>query len=490
MKRNYFLLAILISLIVACEKSEDSIPKETLAIINGETFNPAKSEAKKSGGKFIISFESGLKKIEIVTNDTITGTYMVVSKSLKSVAILQANISYSDGSNTYFATTGAVEIIKNNDGTISGTYSATASGNDMTIEINSGSFANIETVKTVALIETEAAINDTLLLCYSKLQEYIELLYLFDAVYSNNIPAPDGSWTEIYNHTQSQASNNEKILNLWSNAYEIIYKVNLILASSETVNDKFTKNTIIGQAKAIRAYLFYFLSNWFGEIPLETGISESMISRNTIPEVFERIKQDAKEASIYLPAKSSTYEDFRINKFFAFGLLARTYLDNNNFSMADSLAKNIINSGEYALSMNSNNFLEGDYEIIWGFNKKINVEFNNFFTKGFYIPVIRYTEIILIYSVASLNLGKTGNYIDIFNQLKDRNGEPHVTSVTSDEIFQLWKTELAKEGNMFTTLKRFGSALSVVQNEPHKLLLPVPLTFIINNVNLTQNAGY
>lgn len=490
MKRNYLLIVTLISLIVACEKGENSIPTETTAIIDGETFNPSKSEAKKSGSKFIITFESGVKKIEIVTNDTISGTYSIVSQSLKTTATLQANISYSDGSQTYFAASGAVEVIKNNDGTISGTYRATVSSNNMIIEINSGSFTNIETVKTEALIETEAALNDTLLLCYSKLYEYIELLYLFDAVYSNNIPAPDGSWTEIYNHTQSQASNNEKIFNLWSNAYEIIYKVNLILASSETVNDEFTKNTIIGQAKAIRAYLYYFLSNWFGEIPLETGISESMIPRNTIPEVFEQIKQDAKEASIYLPAKSPTYEDFRINKYFAFGLLARTYLNNNNFSMADSLAKNIINSAAYELSMNQNNFLEGDYEIIWGFSKRTNTEFNNFFTKGLYVPVIRYTEILLICSEASLNLGETGYCIDIINQLKDRNGEPHVTSATSDEIFQQWKTELVKEGNMFITLKRFDNALSVVQNEPHKLLLPVPLAFIIKNVNLTQNAGY
>ena len=47
-----------------------------------------------------------------------------------------------------------------------------------------------------------------------------------------------------------------------------------------------------------------------------------------------------------------------------------------------------------------------------------------------------------------------------------------------------------KEGSIFSTLKRFGVALSVVQGQPEKLLLPVPLPFIIDNVNLTQNAGY
>ena len=43
------------------------------------------------------------------------------------------------------------------------------------------------------LIESEGAVYDTLQLCYTRLQAYIEFTYLFDAIYSNNIPAPDGS---------------------------------------------------------------------------------------------------------------------------------------------------------------------------------------------------------------------------------------------------------------------------------------------------------
>ena len=125
---------------------------------------------------------------------------------------------------------------------------------------------------TIQLIDTESAINDSLQSCYVRLHRYIEFAYLFDAVYSNHILAPDGSWTEIYNHTQTQSSNNAKILNLWSDAYDIIYKVNLILESSGVIISAIDRQAVTAQAKAMRAYLYYNLLIWLGEVPLETGL--------------------------------------------------------------------------------------------------------------------------------------------------------------------------------------------------------------------------
>ena len=356
---------------------------------------------------------------------------------------------------------------------------------------NSGTAYGDEVTFTASmpLLDTEAAINDTLLMCYSKCYSYIEQLYLFDALYSNNILAPDGSWTQIYDHTQS--SDNEKILMLWANAYDIIYKTNLVILSSEAViSDPPTKNIIIAQAKAIRAYLNYNLLNWFGEIPLEAGTSESVIPRNTIEEVLIQINQDATDASLSLPMTWSASDKFRIPKSFAFALLSRASLYSKNYNEALSSTQQIINSGVYALGADPANFSEGNTEIFWGFNKSNNTEFNNFFDKGSYVPVIRYTESYLISAEALFKTGNTANALNYINALNARRGNPILTSLTNDELFLQWNTELMKEGSEFITLKRFDKALSVVQNYPHKLLLPVPLHFIISNVNLTQNPGY
>ena len=212
-------------------------------------------------------------------------------------------------------------------GTGSGEFSTTLTGLSpstpyyiIAYAVNSSgeAFGDEETFTTTdgtpSLLETEAAINDTLQSCYSRLHDYIELAYLFDAVYSNHIQAPDGSWTEIYNHTQTQSSNNAKILDLWSDAYDIIFSVNLILESSGVILSVIDRQAVTAQAKAIRAYLWYNLLTWFGGIPLETGLLESMIPRNTAEEVLAQIERDVNDASQSLPMIWSASEKFKIPK--------------------------------------------------------------------------------------------------------------------------------------------------------------------------------
>lgn len=339
------------------------------------------------------------------------------------------------------------------------------------------------------LLKTESEINDTLLWCYSKLHKYVEFTFLFDAVYSNNYPAPDNSWTEIYGHAQTM--NNSKILRLWSDAYKIIYTTNLIIKSAEKgITDPQTQNTIIAQAKAMRAYLFYNLLTWFGEIPLEEGITESMIPRNSVSEVLVQIKQDATEAAQSLPMSWAASDKFRFPKSIAQGLMARALLFEKNYSEALPPVQNIINSGIYALDQDTISFLITSNEIFCGFEKSDDIEFNGFFTNGSIVPLMRYTESILIYAELLLNTGNTESALDFINQINMRRDKPIANSLTDEDLYQHWKKELAKEGSMFITLKRFDKALSVLQISEYKLVLPLPLPVLINNPYLTQNPGY
>jgi len=338
------------------------------------------------------------------------------------------------------------------------------------------------------LLTTEADINDTLLFCYSKLYDYNEFLYLFDAVYSNTFPAPDGTWTDIYNH--SPLTDNGKILMLWSDAFEIIYKANLVIQSSEIViTDQQTKDQIIAQAKAIRAYLYYNLVNWFGEVPIELGITQGLIPRNTTAEILAYLKQDATVASQMLPMNWPVSDNFRIPQSFAKELLSRAFLFTGSFIEAYSSTQGLINSGMYALNPDPDNFTSAGTEIFWGFEKRNNTVFNDFFNKGSYVPVMRYTETFLITAEASFNTGNTVSAVNYINILNNRRGLPAITTLTSDVLFQHWNTELVKEGNIFTTLKRFGKAISLVAS-PHRFVVPVPQLFINSNPNLTQNVGY
>jgi hypothetical protein len=492
MKSIYLLLATILLSLFSCKKDKDPIPenpKETKVLIEGESFFPTESSAKKTGNGVIFTFKWEGKSITIKTNDIIIGTYNIISQSVKSGSPLMANLTYKDGNKTYDGTSGTFTITNNEGELISGIYNSKAVSDDgIFVNIDSGSFID---VKTGIVIPTESDINDSLLLCYSKLKEYIEFTYLFDAVYSNTIPAPNSTWTEIYQHSQTQASENEKILSLWSDAYEIIYKTNLIIESAGIIiSDELVSSKIIGQAKAIRAYLFYNLMTWFGEIPVETSTSDSLIPRNTLAEVLAQIKEDATEASYSLPISWPISEKFRIPLMGAKALFVRASMYSKNYSEALGTTQDIVNSAMYALSADTNDFTSANTEIFWGFEKGINTEFNDFFNKGSYIPVIRYTESYLISAEALFYLGNAEGALNYFNALNVRRGKPMITSLSTSELFQEWNTELVREGSVFTTLKRFERALGIVQNYPHKLLLPVPLSFIINNVYLTQNIGY
>lgn len=504
MKYIHILFIAIIICFSACKKSDDSIselPTETKVIVDGTSFSPDENIALKTGDGLVITLRGEEKSITIKANDYISGTYDIIPQSGKTS--LFATITYKDANNTYKGTAGSFIIVKIEGNLISGLYNAKLTSEEgNSINIEEGSFAKI---RTVSLIATESAINDTLLLCYLKMKEYVELAYVFDAVYSNTIPAPSGVWTEIYNHTQSQSPENEKIVDLWEKAYKIIRMTNLIIESSEQqISGESVRNSIIGQAKAIRAYLFYNLLSWFGEIPLENELSDTLLFRSTLTEVFTQIKEDAAIANNLLPQSWTGADDFRIPKSFLSGLNARINLTDFrvpvtwptppgypfSFSEAISSSLQIINSSSYTLSNQSNRFTGSDPEIIWGFEKSNNTEFNSVFTKGTNIPVLRLTEVYLIMAEALYRSGNMNDAVTYINQLNLRNGNQPVSSLMSDDIFQHCNAELSHEGSSFVTLRRFDKAMALVNNRLERLLLPVPHSAIISNPYLTQNIGY
>jgi len=341
------------------------------------------------------------------------------------------------------------------------------------------------------IIDSESAINDTLNLCYSLLDKYIEYSYLFDAVYANKVTAPNFFWNNVYDH--SLIPSNQKVSMLWTNAYEIIFKANLIIASApQVISDPSARALVTGQAKAIRAYLYHNLLIWFGEVPLETGYAASLIPRNTVEEVLAFIKQDAADAVQSLPFSWTAPDNFRIKRSFAGSLLARAGLFDKSYSQALAPSQELINSGMYALSADTLNFTSSNSEIYWGFSKDADPEFNAFFNKGVYVPVIRYTETFLVMAESLFNTGNAATAVNYINMLIMRRGGTPIADqdLTNNVIYSYWRKDMAKEGNMFITMKRFGKALTVVQGMTHKLLLPVPQYYIDTNPNMTQNPGY
>lgn len=203
MKKYLILLVAFVSVFVACERSgegEIEFPGETGALIDGEDFVPSKSLVIKAGGRYVVSFKNENERIEIITNDTVSGIYAVSEDGLNVSGLMSAGLSYTNGNKIFKGVAGEIEILKDKSGGVAGKYNARVSDDVISIDIDSGSFIVIQPEIASALIENEAAISEAIDGCYSDFCKYIEFAYVFDGVYSKKISLPGASWTELYEH--------------------------------------------------------------------------------------------------------------------------------------------------------------------------------------------------------------------------------------------------------------------------------------------------
>lgn len=157
---------------------------------------------------------------------------------------------------------------------------------------------------------------------------------------------------------------------LWNNIYPYVYVTNSAiegLTNANTLTPAIQKQ-LLGEAKFIRALLYFYLVNLYENIPLvlTTDYSaSSALSQAPKDEVYEQIIADLKDAENLLNEnyldgtllKTST-ERVRPNKWSATALLARVYLYKNDWANAETKASSVINSGMYNLSSPSTTFLK------------------------------------------------------------------------------------------------------------------------------------
>ena len=129
--------------------------------------------------------------------------------------------------------------------------------------------------------------------------------------------------------------------------------------------DSDLKARLIGEAKFLRALLYFRLVQTFGGVPLITETPdinsplEELLSRSTKEETFLFIENDLIEAISVLPEKSA-YPDIqlgRATKGAAKALLAKVSMYQDKWDKVLNLTNEIILSGEYSLTSN--------YEDIW-----------------------------------------------------------------------------------------------------------------------------
>lgn len=176
----------------------------------------------------------------------------------------------------------------------------------------------------------------------------------------------------FYNNSLSPL--NSRIGSYWTELYQYIYSANLALEgleSSSTLGGNVIKQ-LSAEAKFIRAFCYFYLTNLWGEVPLITSTDyrvNAAANRNTKDEIYDQIVSDLRDAEGDLPDDYSVSDGDRSrpNRWAAKALLARVYLYASNWSNAIAEATEVIdNVALFSLEGDLNAvFLKNSGEAIW-----------------------------------------------------------------------------------------------------------------------------
>jgi hypothetical protein len=288
------------------------------------------------------------------------------------------------------------------------------------------------------------------------------------------------------------------------------------------------------------------------------------VVRDDVDDVYTFIVSDLTTAISYLPSRDEVAEG-RATVGAARTLLAKVYLTMGNYTDAKTQLEAVINSSDYALMDNYNDvfYSELNDEIIFAIqyisddsddSQAFSYEMTNLGSKsGLNFPtddfiasvdvtdgrystlftemdtdewecgkfissssssemagndwiVLRYADVLLMYVEAVMAGGSStsdATAVSYYQAIRERAGfdVSSITSVTSDELLDERRVELAFENHRLFDLIRFDvadevmSAFSVTEEadfnyDSDMLLLPIPQSELNMNDNMEQNPGY
>lgn len=167
-------------------------------------------------------------------------------------------------------------------------------------------------------------------------------------------PRPDITGIAAYNVFPGSSYINS----FWENTYIGITRANIALERIPDVDmDEDLKARLLGEARFLRAWYYFDLARNFGGVPIITTYTELLqpditnATRATSDEVYDFVEAELLMAIPDLPLKSQYggSDLGRATKGAAQTLLAKAYLYREKWSEAQSMAQQVIASGEYQL---------------------------------------------------------------------------------------------------------------------------------------------
>lgn len=373
-----------------------------------------------------------------------------------------------------------------------------------------------------------------------------------------------GEFRQMY--TKSVLVDNAFVRQIYARNYEIINAANTVIENIDKVADADKRTRMIAEANFLKSLAYFDLVRFFG-LPYEAGKQNTQLGviirpnaiydfnadlskeRSTVEEVYTLIIQQLNDAYNGLPEENSFYPD----KYAAKALLARVYLQQQNYAAARDAANEVIENSGRALSTSYANAFNhdenqiedifaiqitkqtGENEIVVMYASEGNggrggdVEIRNTYINKFTDPnddranftyinpdndrlltskytnqygdvgIIRLAEMYLIRAETNFRLGTSvgDTALNDINLIRTRAHAANFTALTLASILRERELELAMEGFAIHDLKRTKASIDVngdgseliPYNDP-TLVFPIPLREMDANKLITQNPGY
>jgi len=253
----------------------------------------------------------------------------------------------------------------------------------------------LTTVTTTEVFSTDAQANSTLAAIYSQMMTNTGNLVwsngavtIYGGLSSDELInfAGTGNNTDYQFFSNSLLSDNSNINSyFWQPAYQMIYNCNAAImgmASNKSglLHDS-VKNELTGEAKFLRAFCYFYLTNLFGDVPLilTTDFNQtSLMARSSQNQIYRQIIQDLKDAQSVLPTDYSAGQGERIraNKYAAAALLARVYIFQAQPDWAAAIAETdtVIGSSLFSLDILNGVFQKNSKEAIFQLQQNSNLD--------------------------------------------------------------------------------------------------------------------
>lgn len=183
------------------------------------------------------------------------------------------------------------------------------------------------------------------------------------------------SWDEASGLSNfTYGSENTYIAGMWQNHYAVIKDCNSVIDNVTTNKEKINNwERYVGQAHGIRAFLYFDLVRWFGDVPLVLTDTKSLdgleVTRTPQKEVFRQIIGDFEYCISHTMDKGDTskgYQYGRLTKDACHGFLAKVYLWLGSVAQRDGkeILGNAADNFEKSLEHSSAVIQGGRYKLV------------------------------------------------------------------------------------------------------------------------------